>query len=143
MTLLVIDSKIDHRNDIAVNLFGLIMAITGDRFEWYLDPIGAICIALIILFSWTANAFEQVWLLVGKSAPREFVNKLIYISMTHDERILKVDTVSSIPSPSVEILFGTSSFAMLIKTFRVSAVHTMLVKSITARSTWLWMNLPR
>ncbi|KEZ39481.1 hypothetical protein SAPIO_CDS9347 [Scedosporium apiospermum] len=83
---------VDHRNDIAVNLFGLIMSITGDRFVWYLDPIGAICIALIILFSWTSNAFEQVWLLVGKAAPRDFINKLVYISMTHDEQILKVDT---------------------------------------------------
>lgn len=85
---------IDHRNDIIVNSFGLIMSVVGDRFVWYLDPIGAICIALLILFSWVANAFEQVWLLVGKGAPREFVAKLIYMSMTHDERILKVDTVS-------------------------------------------------
>ncbi|KAJ9151350.1 Cation efflux family protein [Pleurostoma richardsiae] len=83
---------IDHRNDIAVNSFGLIMSIVGDRFVWYLDPIGAICIALLILFSWVSNAFEQVWLLVGKSAPREFISKLIYMAMTHDSRILKVDT---------------------------------------------------
>ncbi|KAL8332884.1 hypothetical protein RB593_002904 [Gaeumannomyces tritici] len=83
---------IDHRNDIAVNPFGLIMAIVGEKVVWYLDPIGAICIALLILFSWVANAFEQVWLLVGKSAPRDFISKLIYMSMTHDEQILKVDT---------------------------------------------------
>ncbi|SPO04852.1 related to Metal tolerance protein 7 [Cephalotrichum gorgonifer] len=83
---------IDHRNDIAVNLFGLIMAITGDKFVWYLDPIGAILIALIILFSWCSNAFEQIWLLVGKSAPQPFVSKLVYISMTHDPQITKVDT---------------------------------------------------
>ncbi|KAI0129414.1 cation efflux family protein, partial [Xylariales sp. AK1849] len=83
---------VDHRNDIVVNSFGLIMSIIGSRFVWYLDPIGAICIALLILFSWIANAFEQVWLLVGKSAPREFISKLIYISMTHDPRITKVDT---------------------------------------------------
>ncbi|KAL8358399.1 hypothetical protein RB598_002924 [Gaeumannomyces tritici] len=89
---------IDHRNDIAVNSFGLIMAIVGEKVVWYLDPIGAICIALLILFSWVANAFEQVWLLVGKSAPRDFISKLIYMSMTHDEQILKVDTVSlSVP----------------------------------------------
>ena len=86
--------QIDHRNDIAVNIFGLIMSVVGDRFVWYLDPIGAICIALLILFSWVANAFEQVWLLVGKSAPKEFVSKLIYMTMTHDSQILKVDTVS-------------------------------------------------
>ncbi|KAL8418218.1 hypothetical protein RB594_001722 [Gaeumannomyces avenae] len=83
---------IDHRNDIAVNSFGLIMAIVGEKVVWYLDPIGAICIALLILFSWVANAFEQVWLLVGKSAPSDFISKLIYMSMTHDEQVLKVDT---------------------------------------------------
>ncbi|KAI4862642.1 hypothetical protein F4820DRAFT_463511 [Hypoxylon rubiginosum] len=83
---------VDHRNDIVVNIFGLVMSIVGDRFVWYLDPIGAICIALLILFSWVANAFEQVWLLVGKSAPREFVSKLIYMSMTHDPLVQKVDT---------------------------------------------------
>lgn len=84
---------VDHRNDIVVNIFGLVMAIVGDKFVWYLDPIGAILIALLILFSWAANAFEQVWLLVGKSAPKEFIAKLIYMSMTHDDRILKVETV--------------------------------------------------
>ncbi|TDZ44728.1 Metal tolerance protein 7 [Colletotrichum trifolii] len=83
---------IDHRNDIVVNSFGLIMSVVGDRFVWYLDPIGAICIALLILFSWVANAFEQVWLLVGKSAPSDFIAMLVYVSMTHDTRILKVDT---------------------------------------------------
>jgi divalent metal cation (Fe/Co/Zn/Cd) transporter len=86
---------IDHRNDIAVNTFGLIMAVVGQRFVWYLDPIGAILIALLILFSWVTNAFEQVWLLVGKAAPRDFVSKLVYMSMNHDNRIVKVDTVST------------------------------------------------
>jgi divalent metal cation (Fe/Co/Zn/Cd) transporter len=94
---LYIAHQIDHRNDIAVNIFGLVMAIVGDRFVWYLDPIGAILIALLILFSWVANAFDQVWLLVGKSAPREFISKLIYKAVTHDPKILKVDTVRSYP----------------------------------------------
>ncbi|KAL2387190.1 hypothetical protein RJZ90_000224 [Blastomyces dermatitidis] len=31
---------IDHSNGLAVNIFGLIMSILGDRFAWYLDPIG-------------------------------------------------------------------------------------------------------
>lgn len=91
---------IDHRNDLAVNVFGLIMSIVGDRFVWYLDAVGAICIALLILFSWVSTAFENVWLLVGKAAPQEFVNKCIYVSLTHDARIQKVDTVSSSPLPS-------------------------------------------
>ena len=85
---------IDHRNDIVVNIFGLVMSVVGDQFVWYLDPVGAILIALLILFSWVSNAFDQVWLLVGKSAPHDFISKLIYMTMTHDDRITKVDTVS-------------------------------------------------
>ncbi|KAJ5942248.1 hypothetical protein N7516_002416 [Penicillium verrucosum] len=54
---------IDHRNDLAVNGFGLIMSIVGDRFVWYLDPVGACCIALLILFSWASTAFENMWLI--------------------------------------------------------------------------------
>lgn len=86
---------IDHRNDIAVNLFGLIMSIVGSRFlkVWFLDPTGAICIALLILYSWASTAFEHVWYLVGKSAPQDFLNKVVYVSITHDERIQKIDTV--------------------------------------------------
>ncbi|PSN67886.1 hypothetical protein BS50DRAFT_572863 [Corynespora cassiicola Philippines] len=83
---------IDHRNDIVVNAFGLAMSIIGNRVVWYVDPIGAILIGLLILVSWAANAFEHVWLLVGKSAPKEFISKLIYTTVTHDTRIRKVET---------------------------------------------------
>ncbi|KAF2201420.1 hypothetical protein GQ43DRAFT_37287 [Delitschia confertaspora ATCC 74209] len=83
---------IDHRNDIVVNIFGLAMSIVGTRVVWYIDPIGAILIGLLILVSWASNAFDNIWLLVGKSAPRNFISKLIYIVVTHDNRIRKVDT---------------------------------------------------
>jgi divalent metal cation (Fe/Co/Zn/Cd) transporter len=69
------------------------MSIVGSRVAWYADPIGAILIGLLILVSWAANAFDHVWLLVGKSAPQEFISKLIYLVVTHDTRIKKVDTV--------------------------------------------------
>lgn len=71
------------------------MSIVGTRVEWYVDPLGAICIGLLILFSWVSQAFAQVWLLVGKTASREFISKVIYLTVTHDEQILKVDTVSN------------------------------------------------
>ncbi|KAK9357188.1 metal tolerance protein 10 [Lipomyces starkeyi] len=90
---------IDHRNDLVVNVFGLIMSVVGDRFVWYLDPIGAILIGLLILFYWVSTSFENVWLLVGKSAPHEFLNKCIYVAMTHDSRIEKVDTCQAYHAP--------------------------------------------
>ncbi|PMD47491.1 hypothetical protein L207DRAFT_628126 [Hyaloscypha variabilis F] len=85
---------LDHRNDIFVNAFGLIMSIIGTKFKkvWFLDPIGAFCIACIILFSWASTAFEHMWFLVGKSAPQDFLNKLVYVSVTHDSRIQNIDT---------------------------------------------------
>lgn len=78
-----------------MNLFGLIMSIVGTRLVWWLDPFGAICIGLLIMFSWVSTAFEHVWLLVGKGAPKEFISKVLYMTLTHDSQILKVDTVSS------------------------------------------------
>lgn len=127
--------KIDHRNDIAVNIFGLVMSIVGDRFVWYLDPIGAICIALLILFSWVSNAFEQVWLLVGKSAPQEFVSKLVYMSMTHDSQITKVDTVSFSPH-FCAFLFFFSEFKRRRKpsSFRKAGSLENIVNSFLAVS---------
>jgi len=72
------------------------MSILGTKFLWWLDPFGGLSIGLLILFSWVSTAFDHVWLLVGKGAPKEFVNKCIYMTMVHDDRIRKVDTVSSI-----------------------------------------------
>ncbi|KAN0000909.1 hypothetical protein ACTFIZ_001370 [Dictyostelium cf. discoideum] len=82
----------DHRNDIVVNTFGVGMAILGQNWVWWLDPSGAIVVALIILRSWTSEAYEQIQLLVGKSASPEFLQKLTFIALTHHPEVLKVDT---------------------------------------------------
>ncbi|EGC36473.1 hypothetical protein DICPUDRAFT_151034 [Dictyostelium purpureum] len=82
----------DHRNDITVNSFGIGMAILGKYVRWWLDPIGALIVALIILRSWVSEAYEQIGLLVGKSASPEFLQKLTYIAVTHHPEVLQVDT---------------------------------------------------
>ncbi|EFA77681.1 putative cation efflux pump [Heterostelium album PN500] len=82
----------DHRNDITVNSFGIGMAILGTYVKWWLDPVGALIVALIILRSWTSEAYEQIELLVGKSASPEFLQRLTYIAVSHSPEILKVDT---------------------------------------------------
>lgn len=117
---------IDHRNDIAVNAFGLLMSILGSRVKWYADPIGAILIGLLILTSWAANAFENVWLLVGKAAPKEFISKLIYLVVTHDTRIHKVETVS------------VSGFVWMLGLTHLSAEHIMQASDIMSKSILLW-----
>lgn len=39
------------------------------------------------------TAKEQVPLLIGKAAEGEFTNRIAKISITHDERILALDTI--------------------------------------------------
>ncbi|KAF9574164.1 hypothetical protein EC968_007259 [Mortierella alpina] len=93
---------IDHRNDLAVNGFGLFASLIS-RYCWWLDATGAIVVALIILRSWVWTAygetqleeFKQVQLIVGKSADPAILKKLIYIALTHHRKILQVDTCTA------------------------------------------------
>jgi len=82
----------DHRNDIVLNSFGLTTAILGSRIIWWIDPVGGLLIAIIILRSWIFTGYKQIILLIGKAAPSLIKNKLTYIAMNHSPEILKVDT---------------------------------------------------
>ncbi|KAF9432351.1 hypothetical protein BGZ76_010932 [Entomortierella beljakovae] len=84
----------DHRNDLIVNGFGLFASLLS-RYCWWLDPVGAIIVALIILRSWVWTAYEQIQLIVGKTADPAFLKKLTYIALTHHRKILQVDTCTA------------------------------------------------
>ncbi|KAG0044131.1 hypothetical protein BGZ83_010638 [Gryganskiella cystojenkinii] len=84
----------DHRNDLLVNGFGLAASLLS-RYCWWLDPAGAILVSLIILRSWVWTAYEQIQLIVGKTADPAFLKKLTYIALTHHRKILQVDTCTA------------------------------------------------
>ncbi|CAG8544349.1 1085_t:CDS:2 [Ambispora leptoticha] len=83
---------LDHRNDMIINSFGLTMSLLGDYIVWWLDSVGAILVAIVILRSWVSTAREHVQMLVGKSADPAVLQHLTYIALTHNEKILQVDT---------------------------------------------------
>ncbi|KAI9513113.1 CDF manganese transporter [Russula earlei] len=83
----------DHRNDLFINSFGLLMSAGGGRLAWYLDPIGAIIIALGVIVAWSRTIYSQFELLAGKSAPHDFLQLIIYKAMTFSNEIEKIDTV--------------------------------------------------
>ncbi|CCL98147.1 uncharacterized protein FIBRA_00141 [Fibroporia radiculosa] len=83
----------DHRNDIFVNGFGLLMSAGGSKWAWWLDPMGAIMITVGVMLAWGCTIYQQFGLLAGKSAPREFIQLLVYKAMTFSDEIEKVDTV--------------------------------------------------
>jgi len=71
------------------------MSILSSKLDWWWDPVGALLIALIILRSWMATAWENTQLLLGQSAPPAILNRITYLSATHDPRILQIDTVKA------------------------------------------------
>ncbi|CAM0138777.1 hypothetical protein VKS41_006012 [Umbelopsis sp. WA50703] len=81
----------DHRNDLFVNSLGLLTGILGSRLVGWIDPLGCILIALIIIRSWVSTLIENIQLIVGKSADVAFLQRATYIALTHPE-VTAVDT---------------------------------------------------
>ncbi|PBK76433.1 CDF-like metal transporter [Armillaria solidipes] len=113
----------DHRNDLWINTFGILMSTGGSKLRWYLDPMGAIIIGLGIIISWSRTIYGQFELLAGKSAPHEFLQLLIYNSMTFNDDIQKIDTVRAYhsgPDYFVEIDIVMDATTPLYKAHDVS-----------------------
>ncbi|TRM63040.1 cation efflux family-domain-containing protein [Schizophyllum amplum] len=83
----------DHRNDLFVNGFGLLMSSGGSKWAWYLDPMGGLIIALGTMASWARTIYHEFELLTGKSAEPDFLHLVTYKAMTYTSDIISVDTV--------------------------------------------------
>uniref|UniRef100_A0A7N2LL88 Cation efflux protein cytoplasmic domain-containing protein n=1 Tax=Quercus lobata TaxID=97700 RepID=A0A7N2LL88_QUELO len=83
----------DHFFDVITNSVGLVAAVLAIRYYWWIDPIGAIIIALYIMNTWTKTVIENVWSLIGRTAPPEFLAKLTYLIWNHHKDIKHIDTV--------------------------------------------------
>jgi cation diffusion facilitator family transporter len=83
----------DHRNDLLINGFGLLTSVGGSKLKWFIDPMGAIILSLIVAFIWLRTAFAEFLLLVGVSASTEMHQLITYICVTHSPDIKGIDTV--------------------------------------------------
>ncbi|XP_058727407.1 metal tolerance protein 4-like [Vicia villosa] len=82
----------DHYFDVVTNVVGLVAAILGDKCYWWVDPVGAILLAVYTITNWSRTVKENAVLLVGESAPPEFLQKLTYLVLRHPG-VKRVDTV--------------------------------------------------
>lgn len=80
----------DHINDVFSNSGALISAaVAADiRSMWWLDPVSAIAISIIIMYRWGSLIAEQMKKIIGHTAPQEFITGLAEISNQHDSRIV-------------------------------------------------------
>lgn len=49
----------DHYFDVVTNLVGLIAAVLGDKFYWWIDPVGAIILAVYTIANWSGTVLEN------------------------------------------------------------------------------------
>ena len=83
----------DHRNDLLINGFGLLTSVGGSKLKWWVDPMGAIVLSVIISCLWLHTAYNEFQLLIGVTADTQMQQWITYISMTHNPSILAIDTV--------------------------------------------------
>lgn len=83
----------DHYFDVVTNVVGLVAAVLGDKFYWWIDPVGAIVLAIYTISNWSGTVLENAVSLVGQSAPPEVLQKLTYLVINHSPKIKRVDTV--------------------------------------------------
>ncbi|EYU40604.1 hypothetical protein ABFS82_14G053100 [Erythranthe guttata] len=82
----------DHYFDVVTNVVGLVAAVLGDAFFWWIDPAGALVLAIYTIVNWSRTVLENAASLVGQSAPPEILRKLTYLVIRHPQ-IKRIDTV--------------------------------------------------
>ncbi|XP_010669815.1 metal tolerance protein 11 isoform X2 [Beta vulgaris subsp. vulgaris] len=83
----------DHFFDVITNIIGLIAALLANYVSDWMDPVGAIILALYTIRTWSMTVLENVNSLVGRSATPDFLQKLTYLCWNHHKAIRHIDTV--------------------------------------------------
>ncbi|KAL8730800.1 MAG: hypothetical protein Q9181_004544 [Wetmoreana brouardii] len=83
----------DHRNDMLINGIGILTSVGGSYLRWWIDPMGAILLSLLISTLWLRTASKEFLLLIGVTAETQLQQWITYISMTHSPMITGLDTV--------------------------------------------------
>ncbi|KAL4809510.1 cation diffusion facilitator 1 [Aspergillus unguis] len=88
----------DHRNDLLINGFGILTSVGGSKLRWWIDPMGAIILSVLISCLWLHTAYHEFQLLIGVTADTKMQQLITYISMTHSPLITAIDTVRAYTS---------------------------------------------
>ncbi|KAG5111432.1 hypothetical protein JHK82_040655 [Glycine max] len=86
--------QLDHHFDVVTNVIGLVAAVLGDKFYWWIDPVGSILLSIYTITNWSGTVMENAVSLVGQCAPPEVLQKLTYLVRAYTFGVLyfvKVD----------------------------------------------------
>lgn len=71
----------DHRNDLFINGFGILTSVGGSKLRWWIDPMGAIILSVLVSALWLHSAYGEFQLLVGVTADTKMQQLITYIGM--------------------------------------------------------------
>lgn len=71
----------DHRNDLFINGFGILTSVGGSKLRWWIDPMGAIILSVLVSALWMHSAYGEFQLLVGVTADTKMQQLITYICM--------------------------------------------------------------
>lgn len=83
----------DHFFDVITNVIGLVAALLANYVQGWIDPVGAIILAIYTIRMWSITVLDNVHSLVGQSAPPAFLQKLTYLCWNHHKAVRHIDTV--------------------------------------------------
>lgn len=83
----------DHRNDVISNTGAIICTSVGFYYWWPADPIGAVCIGLLIMTTWVKTGFENIRMMTGYRADPSLMKKWTYVGLQHDSRIICIENI--------------------------------------------------
>lgn len=69
----------DHRNDLMINGFGILTSVGGSKLRWWIDPMGASILSVLIVILWLRTAYSEFQLLIGVTADTQMQQLITYI----------------------------------------------------------------
>ncbi|RMY80979.1 hypothetical protein D0864_08454 [Hortaea werneckii] len=82
----------DNRNYCFEYGFAIFASAAGAKLQWWVDPAGAMVIAIVIMVTWIGTVRSEFLELCGVGAAPSVVQEIIFITIRHSPLILKVDT---------------------------------------------------
>lgn len=68
----------DHHFDVVTNVIGLVAAVLGDKFYWWIDPVGAILLSIYTITNWSGTVMENAGKKLGHSSLSIFALVLFF-----------------------------------------------------------------
>ncbi|KAL9593480.1 MAG: hypothetical protein Q9219_007533 [cf. Caloplaca sp. 3 TL-2023] len=71
----------DCKTDVYFNTLSLLFPLIGHQFNiWWLDPVGAAVLSLVIIYDWSETSFENVIRLSGSAVDDRLLKKIMFLA---------------------------------------------------------------